>query len=91
MGETIWKYELEAKELQYVDVPSQHRVLSIAEQGDKMCMWVMVNPSSERQRRLQVNLVGTGWDVPSDVGFDYYTSVVVQGGTFVWHYFVKAL
>lgn len=93
--ETIYKYELTDETVQYVDVPAEHRVLSIDVQhvpGDikKVCMWVLVNAESQRQRRLQVHCLGTGLHVPPEVGFDYYNTVVFDHDD-VRHHFVKAL
>lgn len=49
---TVWKYELAITDLQLVAVPSDFEILSAQPQGESLCVWILVDPESEKINRL---------------------------------------
>lgn len=62
---SIWKFKVDPEKP--VEMPAGARLLSVAFQGDDLCVWAEVDPDAPKvQRRFTV--VGTGHDLPSAPG-----------------------
>jgi hypothetical protein len=81
---TVWKYPLPPVELIELDMPHGARVLTVQKQGTNICMWALVNPAHELERR-GFQIIGTGHEIES-VG-EYVGTFQVEGGAFVFHVF----
>ena len=84
---TIWKYPLELKDEQIIEVPVSSEFLHVGLQNDKICLWALVNSNSNYPLVKKTILIrGTGHDIGG-----YYTKKdyigTVQQGQFVWHVF----
>jgi hypothetical protein len=80
----IWKYEIEIQGEIRIEMPHASEPLFIANQDDKLCMWVRVDPTLPKISRT-FYIYGTGMDVPS---FMHYHGSA-QVGQFVWHIFER--
>lgn len=84
---TIWKFPIDATTRQAVHLPKGAKVLSCQFQRDQLCLWAMVDPTEETERRL-VWLIGTGNEVPSPP-LTFVCTVQVMGGSLIFHVFVE--
>ncbi len=83
----IYKYVLEIKGEQELNLPADWRFLSIQLQGDAICMWAIVNEELEKVPR-KIYCYGTGHDVGFAANKKYLGTV--QQNSFVWHFFCKS-
>lgn len=88
---TIWKFNLEVTDVQSVELPARHKLLTSQTQLGQLCLWAMVMPlgqdhlgRSKRKRKFRV--VGTGNPFPDFREWRYLSTT--QMGSFVWHVFV---
>lgn len=85
----IFKYELEPQgrgEIT-VELPEGAKILSIAFQHGKLCLWALVSPMNIHVER-HILMLGTGWESPTGVEDMRHISTIQQdGGQFIWHFF----
>jgi len=68
VNEVIWKYTLSITSgAQRLEMPQGARLLSVAEQAGKLCLWAMVDPAKSHTTRY-VEVTGTGQ--PLDAGIN---------------------
>ena len=82
---TIWKYPLEIKDLQQLQVPRGGKVLSCGrDPNGQICVWILVYP--ERPKHIRAfRIFGTGnpFEAP-----DMHTFIgSIADGPFMWHVF----
>ncbi len=83
MNEAIWKFPLEVTQSpQILLIPKGAKLLFIAMQEGKICLWMELEQSAEKERRKFI-VVGTGWELPPDR--NYCGTVLVD--PYVWHVF----
>jgi len=88
IGETmsrIWKYELAITDEQTLEMPRGAKVLSVANQGGKLCLWAEVD-QSERIVVRHFLIVGTGHQITEDFELRKFVGSVLID-PFVWHVF----
>jgi hypothetical protein len=96
--EKIFKYELEIKDEQFINMPSMHRILSVQEQNGKLCLWAIVEEGNKMCNQ-KILICGTG-NLLSDglIGFSYgapygfminFIGTVQMPDGLVWHVFSK--
>lgn len=56
---TIYKYQLESKSLNEIELPEHAEILSVQIQNDIPCLWAMVNTDYPIEKR-GVRIFGTG-------------------------------
>jgi len=82
---TIWKYDFETRPGKQVKLmPAGARILSVAEQWERLTLWALVNTEVAHVERV-FEIIGTGGvlvDVPSE---GYVGTVLI--GPYVWHLF----
>jgi len=87
IDKTIWKYPLEIEDEQEITMPEGASILSVADQGGRLCMWVLVNPNA-RGRKHIIRIYGTGHPCPNNIEFlEHLGTVVMSSGNLVWHVF----
>ncbi|MEN6293881.1 MAG: hypothetical protein ABFD07_17925 [Methanobacterium sp.] len=86
MVQTIWKYTLESKEMQDIELPEDAEVLTVQNQNGNICMWVRLDPTAPKVYRT-FGVFGTGWNVITGSNFKYIGTVQLDGGAFVFHIF----
>lgn len=83
---TIFKYTLNIRDEQVIEMPSTLSFLSVQMQYHNPQLWCVVNPNSERIR-YKIYCHGTGHAMPSDRNFKYLGTVQQDEGTLIWHFF----
>lgn len=81
---TIWKYRLELKYDQIIEIPARAKILTAQNQGDTIQLWALVNPKLPKEKR-KIRIVGTGNDVSGIL--IYISTVQMERGMLVWHIF----
>ena len=80
---TIWKYEVNPYSEQRL--PKGAEVLSVQVQKDKPCIWVLVDPSNEKELRV-FRVYGTGHELPDNPG-KFIGTFQLFDGDLVFHVF----
>lgn len=85
---TIWKYSLEVKAEQGIMMPDQAQILSVQYQGEKLVLWVLVNPKLKQRDRV-IAIHGTGHRIEFIYSLisEYIGTVQRAGGAPVGHVF----
>lgn len=61
---TIWKYTIASSGKTKLFMPLDHKILCAREQGDALCVWAEVDPSTRHQSVATFAAIMTGQDVP---------------------------
>jgi len=89
---TIFKYELEIKDKQTLELPLDHRILSVQNQNGKLCLWAAVESEDTFKTNRTFRVFGTG-NTDDDLEFyfggdmEYISTVQLQ--FLVLHIFVE--
>ncbi len=83
---TIWKFELEAMDRQFIDMPALSEVLCVQVQDGKPCVWAMVEPKNDLCA-MEFRIYGTGHPIDNSEHLKYIGSYQLYGGTLVFHCF----
>jgi hypothetical protein len=83
---TIYKYPLDITDVQHVPIPLVATMLDVQSQGDKLCLWALVDPSSPLVFRT-IRVYGTGQSVDARPAF-YAGTAQTNGGALAWHVFI---
>ena len=83
----IWKFGLNNEETQLVKMPSKSEIMDIQIQNGLFVMWALVDPDSE-VIEVMIKIYGTGWEIDDNITKNEYLATV-QGGSFVWHFFMS--
>jgi hypothetical protein len=89
MGQTIYKYELEIKDIQEIEMPEDSSIVSIAVQHGVPCIWALADPSARMIKRT-FELYGTGHPIRGTVDgkFRFYLETFLMlNGNIVYHLF----
>lgn len=84
----IRKYVLTNEEYQNVLAPINGKPLCVQVQGDKVCLWMAVEPQ-EYNYDYEVRILNTGEPFEGFVG-NYVGSYQLFDGSYVGHVFIKA-
>jgi hypothetical protein len=82
----VWKFRLPMEGRFELEMPAGAEHLHLAVQGDVPCLWARVRPGAAKVRR-RFAWVGTGHPAPSPSEGTPVGSVLLAGGTFVFHLF----
>ena len=90
MKKTIWKFQLEVTDKQFIRMPKEAELLSVQTQNETPCLWALVNPNSPTEERC-FEVFGTGHPVHCDMGIDrkFIGTFQLQGGVLVFHLFER--
>jgi len=97
MNKTIWKFKLEPSELNYnnqitITMPHETNILTIAGQGDDICLWAEVdNRMSAPTTGRTFEVFGTGHTIPCDTGIErkYLGTAIIYNGKLVFHVYER--
>ncbi len=78
----IWKYPIVVGR-SVLSMPIGAKILKIAEQGNEIMLWAVVDSEAEMEARF-FQVYGTGHPLPDNCG-EYMDSVMID--VFVWHVF----
>lgn len=62
MERTIWKFELETKDTQFISMPKGAEILCVQIQIGNPCVWALVDPEAEK-KDVEFSTIGTGHPV----------------------------
>lgn len=82
----VWKFPLPFDDVVTVEMPAGSKVIHFATQYDMPCIWALVNPSADKEKRT-FRIAGTGHPIESDSRPVYLGTVLVRGGSLVFHCF----
>lgn len=90
MNLIIWKFKLEIVDIQEIFLPDGAELLSVANQGESLCLWAIVDPSKEKRNRC-IEIIKTGELILMDATIyrKFIGTVVIS--PFVWHVFESGL
>lgn len=87
----IYKYQLEIKDFQEVELPSEHRILSVQNQNGTICLWAVVDDQETSMTKRRLTIIPTGVpnpDLDFYLGDDIEYIATVQLGPLVFHVFI---
>ena len=83
---TIWKYQLEICDEQYLQIPSGAKILTVQIQQETVQLWACVDLDLTPVLR-QIRIHGTGHNVPNHDKLKYISTFQLQDGNLVFHVF----
>jgi hypothetical protein len=90
---TVFKYPLELKEVQEIEMPKKAEILCIQTQNNKPCIWALVEPNGIEETRI-FEIHGTADEI-KELGYPkwrcYIGTFQLNGGTLVFHCFERNL
>lgn len=87
----IFKYVLEAADLQVLELPGPSKVLSVHEQRGDMVLYAIVNEGGKNEK-VEVAIRGTGHIVDFDIDmYDFIGTVKLLEGQLMFHVFTRLL
>lgn len=88
MKKVIWKFELDHKGNQEIELPIDYEILTIQVQNETPCLWVLVDPNKPKEKEI-FEIYGTGHEIHYDMGIDrkYIGTFQENKGMYVWHLF----
>jgi len=88
MEKEIWKYILEVENNFVIEMPKGADILSAQVQFGIPCIWALVNPTAEKEKRSFL-IVGTGHQIHYDMGvnYKYIGTFLLMQEAFVAHLF----
>lgn len=83
----IWKFPING--LTSIKVEEDAKVLSsgLDPQGVP-CVWIMLDPTKERNKKIEVCLIGTGWEFNDKAYENFKFLNTFVEGEYVWHTFI---
>jgi len=86
MGRAIWKYPLDLKGVQTVEMPEGAEILSVQTQthSGRVCLWALVSTQVPLSNR-RIHIHGTGH--PTVMQRGAFVGTVQTPDGFVWHVF----
>lgn len=80
---TIYKYKLDIRDRQLIEMPDGAEFLRVEMQGNDLCLWALVDPKEDLYHH-EIGICGTGHPCPYEVS--NYIGTVFDN-EFVWHVF----
>ena len=89
MNKQIWKYTLDVYD-SAIEMPIGAEVLTVQSQNNIPCLWALVNPLAEKEKRY-FEVFGTGHNVYCDMGIErmYIGTFQIDSGSLVFHLFER--
>jgi hypothetical protein len=86
----IYKYSLALTDTQFVELPLGAEILTVQMQGDRLCLWAMINTLPEAiKKNRRIEIIGTGNPVPTG-DLKYISTFQMMGGGLIFHVFENA-
>ena len=84
---TIWKFQIEARSYNRIEMPVGATILSAQyqENTESLCVWALVNPNARGKKVRVIRVIGTGHEVES--GLKFIGTVQLDKGETVVHVF----
>lgn len=84
---TIWKYNLAVTDLQMIEIPEDFEILSVQLQFGVPCLWVLVDPDTDKINRL-FEIIGTGNPIGNEKR-TFIDTFQTASGELVFHVFLR--
>lgn len=84
---TIYKQELDIRDIQIITVPFGAKMLYLDKQKDTICVWYECETKNPYEERT-IYCFGTGHEIPN-IGLRYIGSTMMLNGEVVFHYYEK--
>lgn len=85
MPRQVWKFEVERD----TRMPIGAEILCVAEQGDRLYLWALVDPDAETEARAFV-AYGTGHHISNPERLRFVGTALLCAGNLVLHVFEEA-
>jgi len=85
----IFKYPLEIKDEQQIEMYAHAFILSVKEQNNEIVLYAKISHEEEKKEMRTIYIFGTGHDIPNTLNAYFLDTVMTNGGRLVWHIFVK--
>jgi hypothetical protein len=82
---SIWKFQIEATDVQEIEMPEGAELLTIQVQNGIVCLWALVSPNAPKEKRT-LRVYGTGHPITSG-GLHYIGTFQLLSGGLVFHVF----
>ncbi len=88
---TVWEFELSGERTD-IEIPWDHKILKVAAQDERICLWTLVNTKAEKVQET-FHVYGTGHQIDKREGpqvtedLEYIGTAHLQKGVFVFHVF----
>lgn len=79
---------MQLKSRQMIEMPKGARIVSVANQEGRICIWALVDSEEENVDAVEVFIVGTGNPNPIPDDAKNFIGTVLMG-EFVWHVFTR--
>lgn len=86
MTTRIFKYPLEATDVQYLELPARAQFLTVQVQNGIPCLWALVDPTQKKELR-RIRTIGTGHPIENDFDSTYLATYQLPG--LVFHVFYR--
>jgi len=83
---TIWKFPLEVMDTQIIRLPIGAKILTVQMQNAVCNLWAIVDETITEVESRTINIYGTGFPLPEDVG-TYLNTFQMMSGGLVFHVF----
>lgn len=83
----IYKYILEPKELNILELPKNAQILSAEYQTPNICIWAMVDPAATTLEKRYIETYPTGYADIDNKKRRFINTVVMAAEGMVWHIF----
>jgi len=86
MTKKIFKYQLDIKDEQILEMPKDAEILTVQNQRGWLCLWARVDPNFPKENR-KIRVIGTGHPLYDKSYLKYIGSAQFDNGYLVWHVF----
>ena len=89
---TIYKYVLEEKSIQMLELPFSAKILSVESQDEDIVLYAMVDTEETRKWMYEIRVCGTGFALSKDfIHFNFLGTVKLSQGKLMFHVFYGLL
>ena len=92
MNQSIWKFELEVRDYQIIEMPKGARILTVQSQHEIPCVWAICDTETYKKENIEFEIYGTGHPFYEGIHFgkkqSYIGTFQLRGGSFIGHLFL---
>lgn len=86
MRKKVYKYQLELKSHQVIEMPKGSQILTFQEQNGILTLWAIVDTEEFKTEEREISIYATGYTIPDKCDVSNWIGTV-QVGSLVWHVF----
>lgn len=90
MNNTIYKYPLDTKDTNILELPKGAQILTVQTQNNIPCIWALVNDKETEKESRFINTFGTGHPIDSSPR-KYIGTYQLHNGALVFHVFEETV